>query len=116
MSWLWLSAGAMVTTALFHSLAGEWRLIGPLLRTDFDIVRYPLARKIVRFAWHATSVLMLISAALVIWPGTPQPLIRLTGGTWLAVGLFDAAYTRGRHIGWPLLTASGIFALLGAWP
>ena len=31
-----------------------------------------------------------------------------------AVGLFDAVYTRGRHIGWPILTASGVFAILGA--
>jgi hypothetical protein len=31
------------------------------------------------------------------------------------IGLFDAVATRGRHVGWPLLTAIGIAALLSLW-
>lgn len=115
MIWLWLSAGAMVATALFHSGLGEKRLIGPILRSELELVHYPLARQVLRFGWHATSVLMLISAAVVMWPATPQSLVVLTGGAWLATGLFNAFYTRGRHLAWPLLTLSGTFALIGAW-
>lgn len=114
MNWLWLSAACMATTALVHSVLGERRLIQPLLTLDQGVMGVELARRVFHFAWHAMAVLMLISAALVVWPETPRGLILLTGCAWTAVGLFDALYTRGRHIGWPVLTASGVFALLGA--
>ncbi len=114
MIWLWLSAAFMATTAAVHAALGERRLIQPLLAIDAGIMAVDLARKVVRFAWHATSVLMLVSAATVVWPGTPRDLILLIGAAWTAVGLFDAMYTRGRHIGWPILTLSGLFAVLGA--
>jgi hypothetical protein len=112
--WLWLSAAFMVTTAIVHGALGERRLIGPLMMLDQGIMGVDLARRVFRLAWHALSLLMLVSAASVIWPGTPRELILLIGGAWTATGLFDAIYTRGRHIGWPILTASGVFALLGA--
>lgn len=114
MIWLWLSAGGMVATALLHSFAGEKRLIGPLLTIHRGILAIDLPRKLFRFAWHAMSVLMLISASVVAWPGTPQPLLIITGGAWLLTGLFDAFYTKGRHIGWPFLAGSGALALIGA--
>ena len=114
MSWLWASAGMMLLTALVHSVLGEKRLITPLLAKDKTVLTQPLARKVIRFAWHFTSLLMVLNAAAVIWPGTPRELVQLTGGAWLAVGLFDAIYTRGQHVGWPLLSAAGICSLLGA--
>ena len=114
MIWLWLSAAFMATTALVHGALGERRLIQPLLQLDQGIMAVDLARRVFRFAWHAMSLLMLVSAATVVWPGTPRDLILLVGAAWMAVGLADAIYTRGRHIGWPILTASGIFAILGA--
>lgn len=114
MTWLWLSAAFMVTTAGVHSVLGYRRLIVPLLRTREGPLADPIARRIVDFAWHATSVLMMISAAAVAWPGTPQGLVVVVGGGWLAAGLFDAVYTKGRHIAWPALCGAGILALIGA--
>ncbi len=114
MIWLWLSAAFMATTALVHGALGEKRLIQPLLALDQGIMAVDLARRVFRFAWHAMSLLMLVSAATVAWPGTPRDLILLIGAAWTAVGVADAFYTRGRHIGWPILTASGVFAILGA--
>ncbi len=114
MIWLWLSAAFMATTALVHGALGERRLIQPLLQLDQGIMAVDLARRVFRFAWHAMSLLMLVSAATVVWPGTPRDLILLVGVAWTAVGLADAIYTRGRHIGWPILTTSGVFAILGA--
>lgn len=114
MIWLWLSAAFMATTALVHGLLGERRLIQPLLTLDQGVMRVDLARKVFRLAWHALSLLMLVSAASVVWPGTPRGLILVIGAAWTATGLFDAVYTRGKHIGWPFLTGSGIFALIGA--
>ncbi len=114
MIWLWLSAAFMVTTAGVHSVLGYRRLIMPLLRTSDGALADPLTRRIIRFAWHATAVLMLISAAATAWPGTPNGLLIVIGGGWLATGLFNAAYTKGRHIAWPALTGAGILALIGA--
>ena len=115
MNWLWASAAVMVLTAAIHSYFGEKRLIAPLLAQDKTVLTQPLARKVIRFAWHFTSLLMIVCAAVVAWPGTPDQLVLLTGVAWLAVGLFDAVYTRGQHIGWPVLSAAGLFAILGAW-
>ena len=114
MIWLWLSAAFMVTTAGIHSVLGYRRMIVPLLRGEAGSLADPLTRRIIRFAWHATSVLMLISAAAVAWPGTPNNLLIVIGAGWLAAGFFDAAYTKGRHIAWPALSGAGIFALIGA--
>ncbi|WP_283419415.1 hypothetical protein [Sphingopyxis sp. Geo48] len=114
MIWLWLSAACMASTAAVHGFLGERRLIRPLMTLDQGVMGIDLARRVFRLAWHALSVLMLVSAAAVIWTGTPRDLILLIGVAWIATGLFDAIYTRGKHIGWPLLTASGIFAVIGA--
>lgn len=113
MNWLWASAIMMVLTALVHSWLGERRLIGPIIASDHGVMQRDLARKVLRFAWHFTSVLMLVNAAVVAWPGTPRGLIQITGIAWLGVGLFDAIYSRGQHVGWPALTLSGALALIG---
>jgi hypothetical protein len=112
--WLWLAAATMVATAIVHSVLGERRLITPILALDSDITRKPLARRVTRFAWHFTSALMALSATVVIWPRSPSGLVAVTGAVWIAVGLFDGVFTRGEHIGWPFLTAAGVFALVGA--
>ncbi|MDZ3831005.1 MAG: hypothetical protein U0S50_04215 [Sphingopyxis sp.] len=114
MIWLWLSAAAMIASALVHGIAGARRILHPLLALDGGILANELARKVLCFAWYATAVLMLMSAATVAWPGTPRGLVLLIGTGWFATGMANAAYTRGRHIIWPLLAASGIFALIGA--
>ena len=114
MIWLWLSAAFMVTTAGVHSVLGYRRLIVPLLRRREGPLSDALTRRIIRVAWHATAVLMLISAATVVWPGTPDELLAVVGAGWLATGLFDAVYTNGRHIAWPALVGAGILALIGA--
>ncbi|MBB6424438.1 hypothetical protein [Sphingopyxis sp. JAI128] len=114
MIWLWLSAAFMVTAAGVHSVLGYRRLIVPLLQRREGPLSDALTRRIIRFAWHATAVLMLISASAVIWPGTPRGLLIVIGAGWLATGLVNAAYTKGRHIAWPALCSAGIFALVGA--
>ncbi|HMO74268.1 MAG TPA: hypothetical protein PKD99_11940 [Sphingopyxis sp.] len=106
----------MTASALTHSILGEKRLIGPLLRINRGILSTELPRRVFRFAWHATAVLMLLSAAAVAWPGTPRALALVIGVGWMATGLFNAAYTGGRHIIWPFLTISGALAVIGAVP
>ena len=113
MSLLTFSAVAMAFTAIAHSIVGEKRLIGPLLALNIDLLLGYRAN-LVRFAWHFTSLLMIVTALLVAWPGTPGQLIKITGAMWLVAGVGDAILTRGKHIGWPLLSAAGILALLGS--
>lgn len=112
MNLLIISSVAMVLTALAHSIVGEKRLIQPLLATRIELLS-GYRGNLVRFAWHFTSLLMLTNALLVAMPAAPIDLIKITGAIWLIAGIFDAVLTRGKHIGWPLLSAAGLLALLG---
>lgn len=103
----------MTVTALAHSVVGEARLISPLLARQIDLLSGYRAN-LVRFAWHFTSLLMLATALGVGWAGTPEPVVQFTGALWLIAGVLDAILTRARHIGWPLLSAAGVLALVGA--
>ena len=102
----------MVFTGIAHSLIGEKRLIGPMLALNIDMLS-GYRSNLVRFAWHFTSLLMIMNALVIAWPGTPVPLIKITGAMWLIAGVLNAIMTRGKHIGWPLLSAAGLLALLG---
>ena len=113
--WLWLAAVTMLVTAFLHSFLGERRLISPMLDLKTGVLAVPLARQVVRFAWHLTSALMAACALAMLIQDTPVLLIAVIGFVWVAAGLSDAVYTRGKHVGWPILTAAGVFALLGAW-
>jgi hypothetical protein len=112
MNLLQISAAVMALTAIAHSIVGEKRLIGPLLALNIDLLS-GYRSNLVRFAWHFTSLLMILSALIVAWPGTPNPLIQITGAMWLIAGVGDAILTRGKHVGWPLLSTAGLLALLG---
>jgi hypothetical protein len=103
-------------TALVHSLFGEARLIGPMVRGRQGVMGRPLARQVVRFAWHWTSLLWLMVAAVLFSAGLGHPveiwLLRVIGAVHLAMGLLDAVVTRGKHIAWPLLILVGGLTLL----
>jgi len=115
MSWLYLSAVLMAITAFIHSWAGEKRLIGPLLKSSQPPLNNAQSRHILRSAWHLTSGFMVLCAIVIAVPDTPSPALRVIGGFWLALGLFSLLSSRGRHVGWPTLTASGALALVGSW-
>jgi predicted anti-sigma-YlaC factor YlaD len=111
----YVSAILMVATAVIHSVAGEKRIIGPLLARGKDGIPSGQSRRIMRSAWHLTSAFMVTNAAVVAWPGTPNGLIIIIGAFWLLVGAFSLIASRGKHVGWPTLTAAGVTALLGVW-
>ena len=104
----------MVVTAFLHSWFGEKRLIRPLLALDSGLLANPRVRRLIRFSWHFTSVLKLLCALVVSWPGTSQIPIAIIGLVWLAVGAYSLISSRGRHVGWLPLTLSGMFAIAGA--
>jgi hypothetical protein len=107
----------LVFTTFAHSLLGERRLIGPLLARREGVLASELARVVLRFAWHLTSVTWLVLALILVRLVRDPATVRLwaaagTGVAFTGVGLVDAVASRGRHVGWPLLTAIGIAALL----
>jgi hypothetical protein len=112
-----VAAMLLMVTACVHSVLGERRLIGPLVARRDGILASDLARFVLRFAWHLTSVtwlaLGLILVQLVRNPATVRVwAVAAIGVAFTGVGLFDAVASRGRHIGWPLLAGIGIAALL----
>jgi hypothetical protein len=115
MMWFYLSAVLMTATAVIHSVAGEKRLIGPLLARGQDGIPSKQGRKVMRTAWHLTSAFMLSNAIVVAWPDTPASLKMLIGGFWLLVGACSLIASKGKHVGWPTLTGAGISALIGSW-
>jgi len=113
---LYVSSALVVVTCLTHSLVGERRLIGPLLGLREGVLQSDLARQVLRFAWHFTSAIGLVLAyALCDAAGNPvgmnRTLVFLAGFVLASAGIFDAVFTRGKHIGWPLLTLAGLSAL-----
>ena len=118
MNGVFLHAAAVivVATIVAHSYLGEKRLIGPLLAVDAPITQAPLARAVIRFAWHFTSLLGLV-VALLLWRSASRPesadpvLVAATGVVLLCSGLIDAVWSRFRHIGWPMLTTAGLLIL-----
>jgi hypothetical protein len=113
------SAALLVLTAIVHSALGERHLLMPLMSQTNGIMASKLARFVVRFAWHLTSmswlVLAVILLALEFQPERAfKDALVATGAAFTAAGVFDALGSRGKHIGWPLLTAIGIASLLAA--
>ena len=114
---LYIAAALLILTGIVHSLLGESRLIAPLLSRREGILASELARFLLRFAWHMTSVTWVVLALILIQLVHDPVAARWwaaasTGAVFTAAGLFDLIYTRGRHVGWPLLTGIGIAALL----
>lgn len=101
---------AMIATALTHSFMGERRLIIPLLARSDGVTASDLARQVIRGAWHLTSVLMVVTAAM-LWLGPTRSQVLVIGLAYLATAILDVILTRGRHIGWPLLALAGGLAL-----
>ena len=106
-----LAALLIATTGAIHSFLGERRILGPLAASGV-LASIPGAARAIRFTWHLTTLLMLLTAITVAWPATPAPILRLIGTAYLALGLLSLAMSRGRHISGPLFTAAGVLALL----
>ncbi len=113
---LWIASVTMVLTAVTHSIFGERRLIIPLLALNQGVMARQLSRDVMRLAWHGTSILMVALAYVLayqaLYPEFAQhPVVMAIGIAMTGFGLLDAIISKGRHIGWPLLTLAGVCAL-----
>lgn len=116
---LLMAAALCVITGLIHSVQGEQRLITPLLASDAPIMQSPVARQLTRFAWHWTTALWFMVAAVLALSAHEQIdnhiLLVAIGGLHVVMGLADAILTRGQHIGWPLITLIGGLTLFATF-
>ena len=105
----------IVVTMVVHSMLGQRRIVRPLLDHGSGIMQKPLARFIVPFAWHLTSFIGLIVAAILLaWAWTPGQAVTIglaaTGVVFTVSGIWDAIGSKGQHVGWPPLTLIGLSA------
>ena len=112
---LTLASLLLVVTMGVHSVMGQRRLIRPLLDQRQGIMQHPLARFIMPFAWHLTSGIGLVVAAILFaWAWVPDQArtvgLAMTGIVFTASGLIDGVGSKGKHIGWAPLTLIGLGA------
>jgi hypothetical protein len=112
---LTIAAVLLVMTMCVHSVMGQRRLVRPLLDQGEGVMKHPLARFIVPFAWHLTGGIGLVVAAILFaWAWAPDQAksigLAATGIVFTASGLIDAVGSKGRHIGWAPLTLIGLSA------
>lgn len=108
------TAGAILMfIALIHSVLGEKGLIGPVLRDlpPLEIPRWAAAR-ILRFAWHLTSVTWVICGILLMGASAGDPVALWLGIMMLACGAIIVWRLPG-HLAWPFFATGGGLALLG---
>jgi hypothetical protein len=113
---LTIAAMLIVVTMSVHSMLGQRRLIRPLLDQGAGVMQRPLARFIVPFAWHLTSFIGLIVAAILLaWAWAPDQAttigLAMTGIVFTVGGIWDAIGSKGQHVGWPPLTLIGLLSL-----
>lgn len=113
---LTVAALLVVATMCVHSILGQRRLVRPLLDEGHGVMQRPLARFIIPFAWHLTSFIgLIVAAVLLAWAWAPDLAqaigLAVTGVVFTAGGLIDAVGSRGKHVGWLPLTLIGLFSL-----
>ncbi|GAB5481377.1 MAG: hypothetical protein Pars92KO_11340 [Parasphingorhabdus sp.] len=113
---LFIAAGLIVVLAFFHSVAGQRRLIGPLLMGKSEILSNPTWRAIILFGWHSTTALLLLIALYLAMTagglavGNDLQLI-VTAVTFIGLGVANAVLAKFKHPGWILLSSIGIITL-----
>ena len=119
-NWLLATAGlGCLIAAAVHSTVGERVFVQPILdKMDWTGFRSAVfAQRIVRLAWHVTSVAWLGFAVILL-----APVLGAKGSTvayWAAAAVFGMTFlatgygTDWKHRGWPIF-AIVTAALLGA--
>jgi hypothetical protein len=104
---------------LTHSWLGEVKLLGPLLAPGTRqglLEKSAFARRILRFAWHLTTLawwgIAAMLAALSLSPIDRGGRIALAASAaiFFVTGLVILASSRGRHLAWPVCFAIAALA------
>lgn len=97
----------LVLLAVVHSALGETSILGPLFKQQWKIEEPRWAvERILRFAWHLTSVAWLALAAVLLGVGV-LPAVAMFS---LVSAAIIFVMLRG-HLAWPLFLLAGLGAL-----
>jgi hypothetical protein len=107
--------------ALAHSILGEWLIIIPLSRTELPqlLGRENAMERVLRFAWHLTTVVLFGLATLVaFWSTTAvdaaiAAMSEAAAATFAASAVLSLVLTRARHFSWYVFAAIAILLWLG---
>lgn len=110
----WLSAAVMVVVALLHSTGGAQSVLEPMLAKGNPLPDMEIAPQLLRFLWHSLSAMMVFSAIVVAWPGTPRAVVIAAGVLWLGMAIADIAMSHLEHPGWIPMGIAGVLAIAAA--
>jgi len=102
-----LAAGLLVLLAIVHSTLGESSILGPLFKQEWKVVEPRWAvERILRFAWHLTSVAWLALAAVLLGAA----VLSVVAGFAIVSAAIIFVMLRG-HLAWPLFLLAALAAL-----
>ena len=120
--WLAAAAAALALIGICHSWLGERKIIGPLLLRSQESGSHHIGggtRRIIRGAWHLTSVTWIGGALIFLVIGAndltdaTRGILMLTTLLYGSISVYLLLSTKGRHVAWPLFLAVSVF---GAMP
>jgi len=104
---LMTSACLAIFLGLVHSYLGERYILIRLFKRDLPKLLGSdwFTKRVLRFAWHLTTLAWWGFAAILIVLSAPGEYIQkqilvIISVVFLVSGLFSAAFTRGKHISW----------------
>jgi len=125
-SLLYIAALGAVVVSLAHSILGERRLIGPMADESAPgaaVLKSQRVRRVLRSTWHGVSLNRIVQAAILVVVAQIAPqaqgsaIVGVIGASFLIMAAISFAASGPRHIGWPLLAATGVAGLAAslAW-
>src|SRR5437868_1419219 len=118
---LWLIGAALsaIILAVVHSYLGERLIIAPLLHADLSgaLSREQFQKKIIRFAWHLTSVAWLGFAGVIIGLKRPDNVAfmgAMIAATFMVHAFMTAFSSKGKHFAWVLFLVVAFGSWLGS--
>jgi len=92
---------------LVHSYLGERYILIRLFKKELPKLLGSdwFTKRVLRFAWHLTTVAWWGFAAILFMLSSPsediqQQILMVIAAVFLISGLFSAAFTKGKHISW----------------
>lgn len=112
---LWIGAALAFAVGLAHSWLGERYVLMRLFRRDVLPKLFGgtwFTRRVLRFAWHLTTLAWWGFAAQMAWAASRAPgsrgdgaYLRVIAVTFAASAVLTFAASRGRHLAWVVFLA-----------
>lgn len=119
--YFFIAALLIYAIALAHSILGEWLIIIPLSRTELPTLlgREHAMQRVLRFAWHLTTVILFGLATLVAYWSIIESESAITtmseavAVTFAASSVLSLILTRARHFSWYVFAVIAVLLWLG---